>query len=421
MKNKINSILNEVLEKINPPKKELDIIENSLKEFLVKFGKSLKSLKINAEIFVGGSYAKYTMIQKKNYDIDIFVRFENSKNLSASTKRALKTFDFKTIHGSRDYFRVKISPSFFIEIIPVMKIKNPKDAENITDLSYSHVNYIKTKIKSQKILDEIKLAKIFCYVNHCYGAESYIKGFSGYSLELLIYYYGSFLKFIKAISKMENKIVLDIEKQYKNKQEILMDLNSSKLKSPIILIDPTYKQRNTLAALSEETFGKFKKTCKKFLKNPSIKAFEIEEIDLEKIKQNSKKKGYELILLETKTDRQEGDIAGTKLLKFYNHLNNEIEKFFEVKKKGFNYNGKKSARYFFVVKNKEEILIEGPKIKDKKNIIMFKKKHRHTFIKSKRIYAKEKIRFSIEKFINNWKNKNRKRIKEMGVKKLRVI
>ena len=38
-----------------------------------------------------------------------------------------------------------------------------------------------------------------------------------------------------------------------------MNLNASKLNSPIILIDPTYKQRNTLAALSNETFENFKK------------------------------------------------------------------------------------------------------------------------------------------------------------------
>jgi len=186
------------------------------------------------------------------------------------------------------------------------------------------------------------------------------------------------------------------------------------------LIDPTYKQRNALAALSEETLEKFKKTCTKFLKNPSLKDFEIKKTDLEKIKKDAKKKKFEFILLEAKTNKQEGDIAGTKLLKFYNHLNSEIEKFFDVKNKGFNYNKKKSARYFFVVKNKKEISIKGPSIKDKKNIKMFKKKHRHTFIKSKRIYAKEMIKFDIEKFLEDWSVKNKKRIREMSIKGFRV-
>ena len=422
MKQTINSVLAEVLEKVEISKEELKIIKNSLEDFIKKFEAKLKVLKINAEVFVGGSFAKNTVIKKDYYDVDVFVRFDKKygdEEISKLTGKILKGFvNVSVIHGSRDYFRIKISPSFFIEVIPVIKIKNPKDAENITDLSYSHVSYIKRKIKSQKLLDEIKLAKIFCHANRCYGAESYIKGFSGYSLELLIYHYGSFLKFIKAVSKMEDKIILDIEKQYKNKREILMDVNSSKLKSPIILIDPTYKQRNALAALSEETLEKFKKTCKKFLKNPSVKFFEVEKTDLEKIKKNAKTRNFEFVLLEVKTNKQEGDIAGTKLLKFYNHLSNEIEKFFEIKDDGFNYNGKKSARYFFVVKSRKEILINGPQANDKKNVVKFKKKHKHTSIKSGRVYAKEKIMFDIEKFVESWKDK--KKIKDMYITGLEI-
>jgi len=89
------------------------------------------------------------------------------------------------------------------------------------------------------------------------------------------------------------------------------------------------------------------------LKTPSIKSFEIKKTDLEKIKQDAKKKKYEFVLIEAKTEKQEGDVAGSKLIKFYKHLNSEIEKFFEIKKKDFNYNGKKSARYFFVVKKRK--------------------------------------------------------------------
>ena len=41
------------------------------------------------------------------------------------------------------------------------------------------------------------------------------------------------------------------------------------------------------------------------------------------------KKEYNLIL-NAKTDRQEGDIAGTKLLKFYNFIKSELEKQFYI-------------------------------------------------------------------------------------------
>ena len=237
----------------------------------------------------------------------------------------------------------------------------------------------------------------------------------------MVYHYESFLKFIRAVSKIKDKEVIDIEKHYRNKSVVLMDLNSSKLHSPIVLIDPTHKQRNALAALSEETFEKFRKECRKFLKNPSIKSFEVKKTDLEKIQKNAKKRKHEFILIEAKTEKQEGDVAGSKLIKFYKHLNYEIEKFFEIKNKGFNYNGKKAARYFFVAKKKKEILIAGPSVNDKKNISAFKKKHKNTFVKSKRIYAKEKVNFSIGNFIEGWKKKNKKKVREMSIRSLKII
>jgi len=419
---KVNDILKQVLEKIEPPEEDMKIINNSIKDFREKVEDKIKKLKIDCEIFVGGSFAKGTMIKKDYYDADIFLRFDKKyrdEKISLLAKRILEDFvNVSVIHGSRDYFKIMVSPDFFIEVVPVMKVKNPKESKNITDLSYSHVKYVKRKIKSEKILDDVKIAKVFCYANNCYGAESYIRGFSGYGLELLVYYYGSFLKFVKAISKSKDKIIIDIEKDYKNKQQVLMDVNSSKLKSPIVLIDPTYKQRNVLAALSDETFKKFQEVCKNFLDHPLINDFEIKKIDLEKVKEDAKKKKYEFILLEARTNKQEGDIAGSKLLKFYNHLDSELEKFFNIKNKGFNYNGKKSARFFFVIKKGKEILFDGPNLKDKKNLSRFKKRHKHFFEKKGKIYAKEKIEMNVKDFIGKWKIKNRKKIKEMSVEKL---
>jgi tRNA nucleotidyltransferase (CCA-adding enzyme) len=200
-----------------------------------------------------------------------------------------------------------------------------------------------------------------------------------------------------------------------------MDMNSSKLNSPIVLVDPTYKQRNALAALSQETFDKFKESCKKFIKNPSIKSFEIKKTDLKKIKEDALKNKYQFVLLKTLTNKQEGDVAGTKLFKFYRHLNYEISKYFDIKKKGFNYNKDKSAKYFFVAKNKKEILHKGPNIKDVKNCKKFKKEHKKCFIKNKKLYSLEKINFSLNNFISKWKIKNKKKIKEMYIKELKII
>jgi len=422
---KVNAILKNVLEKVKPEENEIKTAEKILNEFIGKFNSYAKKLNIETQAFVGGSFAKNTMIKKDYYDADVFVRFDkhyNERKISELTKKILKKFvkGFKTIHGSRDYYRIQAGPKFFLEIIPVMKISKPREAQNVTDLSYSHVKYIKRKAK-EKILDEILLAKAFCYANKCYGAESYINGFSGYALELLICYYKSFLKFARAMAKVSDKLIIDIEKKYKNKNYVLMDVNGSKLQSPVVLIDPTYKQRNALAALNDETFEKFKVACKKFLKNPSLVAFEIQKTNLEKIKKNAKKNKNEFILLEAITKKQEGDIAGSKLLKFYNHLTGEIEKFFVIKNKGFNYNKIKSARYFFVVKNKKEIVLSGPFVKQKENVKEFKRVHKRTFVKGKKVFAREKINFNLKKFIEVWKKKNAKKMREMSIVNLKKV
>ncbi len=441
---KINSILKEVLEKIKPPEEDLNFIDSTLKKFLEDLGKRIKKNKVKAEIFIGGSFAKGTVILKDYYDVDVFIRFDKKhKELSKLTKKILKGIkNISVIHGSRDYFRVKKGPNFFIELVPVRKVSKPKEAENITDLSYSHVNYIKKRIKNKRVLDEIRIAKAFCYATNTYGAESYIRGFSGYALELLVYYYGSFLKFIKAMTKdikksekgkniwskeyeekwedMRKKIVIDIEKDYKTRQRVLFDINASKLISPIILIDPTYPQRNALAALSKETLEKFQKKCKKFLKNPSLKAFDIEKVDIEKIKKHAEKRKLEFILIKATTNKQKGDIAGSKLLKFFKHLGNQISRYFDIIRNGFAYDGEKSANYYFVVRSKKEILVPGPFTKDKNSVSKFKKRHKKTFVKNKRIYARDKIDFNIKKFVSNWKKTYKDRLKEMSISELRI-
>jgi len=417
---KIREILERVLEKIQPSKEELKKISIEIDNFKRKVGKRIKQLKINADIFVGGSSAKKTMIKKGVYDVDVFIRFDKRHaNISDLTKKILKDFKKIETKGSRNYFIIN-KGDFFFEVVPVVKTKNPAKAENVTDLSYSHVNYVKKKMNKEKILDEIKLAKAFCYANNCYGAESYVNGFSGYALELLVYHFGSFLNFIKAFEKIPEKTVVDIEKKFKSKSDVFIDLNESKLKSPVILIDPTHKRRNALAALSYETLEKFRKTCKEFLKKPSEKFFEKRKTDFEKAKKDSSRKNLEFAVIKIETGRQEGDIAGTKLLKFFNHLKMEVGKYFIMKESGFEYSGYKNATGFFSCKNKNEIIIRGPLVKQEKNAKAFKKAHKIIFAKAGRIYAREKIKFNLSQFLNEWKKKHSKKVEDMGVSEFKI-
>ena len=72
----IQNILKEQLIKIKPNKEELKAIEEKAQDFCLKLEKEIKRKKIKADVFLGGSLAKKTILKKDKYDIDIFVRFD---------------------------------------------------------------------------------------------------------------------------------------------------------------------------------------------------------------------------------------------------------------------------------------------------------------------------------------------------------
>ncbi len=435
-KMKINQILEEVSKKITPSQKEKLALDENLLEFERKLRPKLKKYK--AKLFVGGSLAKQTLIKRDTkYDIDIFIMFNyqkyknKSKELSKYLSSILKSAKLKYIllKGSRDYFQCNFK-GLRIELIPILEIKKPSQALNITDISPLHVIYILNQIKKKKkIANEIRIAKAFCYGTDCYGAESYIKGFSGYVLEVLVSYYGSFLKFVKAASrwkiptKTENRIVIDPRRYYKSKNKIFKELNEAKLKSPLILIDPVQKERNAAAALNFKTFIRFIKACKDFLAKPSEKFFFREAFDINAWKKKAKKQKAKLVILKTISTKKKKDIAGAKLKKFYEFL------FFYMKKNGFkvlsgefDFDEKTiQSKFYFILKEPSKIyIIAGPPIDiDVKYIKAFKKKWKGAFVKKRRLYVKAKRKISNVKQLV--KIISKAQLKEMGIKEIKLV
>jgi len=420
-KDSLKQIIDAQLINILPPKRELELLEEKTKKLIKILKENIKKLKVRADVFIGGSFAKNTLIKKDKYDVDIFIRFDSSyeEDKISLFLSKLVPANATRIHGSRDYFILKDKENNFeFEIIPTLKIKKPEQAKNITDLSYFHVNYVTNKInQDKKLANEIRIAKAFIHYADCYGAESYINGFSGYAVELLVISYKRFIKFIEVMSKNNSeKIILDPAKFFKDKKEIMKQINESKLLSPIILIDPTFKERNALAALSDETFIKFKNYCSAFLKNPSDKFF-IRE-DKEKIFRKNNKNIIELDLV---TNRQAGDIAGTKLKKFSEFFIRESSRFFNINDSLFLYDEKENiGKILVVAEQKKEIIFSGPPVEMKEQLARFKKEHKKIEIKNKQAFAREKS-LSFEEFLKVFQNKKADTLESMGVINIKKI
>ena len=383
-----------ILAAIKPSKKEEKQFSTSANGFL----RTLNAVLVDAKAILGGSGAKGTWLSG-NHDVDIFVLFDYKKyaNMSAelsgllekSLKKTFPKVKIERLHGSRDYFQFAYRGLLF-EVVPILKIAKAERALNITDISPLHSAWVNKH--AAKVKDDIRLLKQFCKANNMYGAESYIGGFSGYVLEILTAHYGSFEKVLKAAQKWKEKEVVDPSAFYKTKELALFHINTSKLQSPLIVVDPVDKNRNAAAALSKEKFLLFKELAKKYLQKPAEDFFVKEKITVDSLRQKYKGKGTLVFVTVTPTEGKE-DAVGAKILKVFEFLRERLLGFSLVHG-GWVWDKGSEGLFYFVLKKKElsaEEIRVGPPLKLKEYVEDFKKKNKNTFEEKGRMMAKVKV------------------------------
>jgi tRNA nucleotidyltransferase (CCA-adding enzyme) len=370
-----------ILAKIKPSTKEQKNYLQIAQTFISKLQKQTI-----AKVILGGSAKKGTIISG-NHDIDLFVAYPSgtkdlSKKLQKSLKKAFPKQKIERLHGSRDYFQTNYK-NFTLEIVPIIEIKKAELAENITDISPLHAQWVNKKATNQ-IKDDIRLLKQFCKANKLYGAESFISGFSGYILEILAIHYGSLNAVFKSAQKWKKRQIVDPEKYYK-KDMALFHINTSKLNSPLVIVDPVDKSRNAAAALSREKYNIFIKLAKNYLKKPEEKYFIKDELNLTNLKKKN------AIILEVIPKKGKHDVVGMKLVKIFEYIKKEINPF-GIKQADWEWQEEKAIFYYVTTRNKLllETIRTGPPAKLKEHVKDFKKKNKKTFVENGRIKAKIK-------------------------------
>jgi len=355
--------------------KKIDSMLSTLRVLIKKSGYS-------ATIVLGGSAAKGTLVGNQ-FDCDIFVRFNKKhkdQDLSELLSKALGPLKTKRVHGSRDYFQIPGTPQF--EIIPVLNIQSPDQALNVTDASPLHVEWVTAQIQKLKkknidLRKEIILTKIFCKSQGVYGAESYIRGFSGHVLDILVTYYGGFEKLLLASRKWKEGLIIDISKHGKV-------INKSKLISPLIVVDPIQPDRNASASLSTEQYELFITRAKEFLKHPNSEFFVKKTPTLTELTNE-----HNTIILKIKLKLDKDDIMGAKIVKALSYIVDHLQEY-GIKKKGYLWD-KGTVAYLYVQckKNKLSDTYEhiGPPLFAKIHVEEFRKKHPHAIVKKNRLYA----------------------------------
>ncbi len=406
---KTEDIIQDVLLNIKPSKEEEKKLAKLVDSILTPLNKELA--KIGAVAVIGGSGAKKTWLSG-NHDLDVFVKFdcehymkqnsELSNLLEIVLRKVFAGKNLERVHGSRDYFNL-FHDKFIIEIVPVLDIRKPEDALNITDVSPMHAEWVSWMVSKNKgIEDQIRLTKAFCRANNIYGAESYILGFSGYICEILTIYYGSFIGLLENAKSWQLREIVDPRKHYKDKAEVHLKVNADKLRSPIVIIDPVQKDRNAAAALSKEKFDEFRRVAKGFLENPSVDFFKKKVVSKEMLIKKVKKTGKDqmknqLFVIYASPLKGKRDVVGSKLLKVFEFIESNFKRNeFKIIEKGWQWSGKdfadekNDAMMWFIVPDEElseKVKRMGPPVSAKEFFEDFKAAHKDIVIENKRAYA----------------------------------
>ncbi len=408
----------QILKRIKPTNAE----EKETLSCISEFVGSLNKVLLDARAVLGGSGAKGTWL--KQHDADLFVLFPYAQykaktaELSDILEGRLKELGkkYERLHGSRDYFRFHECDLIY-EVIPILEIGRAREALNITDVSPLHAAWVR-KNSGEKVRDEIRLAKAFAKAQKCYGAESYIRGFSGYVLEVLVVHYGGFEKLLKNTLLWQQKQIIDAGKLFGKKENVWMVLNEAKLASPLIVIDPVDKTRNAAAALSIDKWNLFKARAAVFLKKPSAAFFDRSEPTLSELQ---KKKGRNTLLwIEVASLDKKEDVAGAKLLLAFEFLKKRLDEF-EIVRSDWEWDTKKCVFWFFL-KKKERAKIEirqGPPISMIEHVRAFKKAHKGAFEKNGFVFAKIAVKhYGLGDYVRTLLNENYMREKVKNVLKV---
>lgn len=216
---------------------------------------------LNAKVNLVGSVAKNTALKGKS-DIDIFIAFPLETDKYYLKKMGLdlahkccENFNSTPEHhfASHPYVTAHIN-GYEVDIVPCYAIDNGSQIKSAVDRTILHTRYVKANLgKNQE--NEVLLLKRFMAMTGVYGSEFKTGGFAGYLCELLIINYGTF----------ENTLKKAIHWQYGHSIDLESYDTSKNFNDPLIVIDPTDRNRNVGAALRLDKLAEFIQSARNYL------------------------------------------------------------------------------------------------------------------------------------------------------------
>jgi len=299
MKDKTADVLAVVLKEVTPDAGERSKIEAVAKKLEKKVTAAAQKLGVEANVRVEGSIAKDTWISGEP-DVDVFMCIPKSIPRAMLGEVCLKVAK-EAMKGARQVERFAEHPyleafvdGVRVNVVPCYDVK-PGEWLSATDRTPFHTDYVNAHLTVDK-RSEVRLLKKFMKGIGVYGAEIKVGGFSGYLCELLILHYRSFFETVEAFAGHRQRLVIDIEGFYKDREkelDLLFD-------EPLVVVDSVDKARNVASAVREQRLYAFIAASQAFLKNPNHNFFEPKKtipFAVTKMRRELKRRGSKIVFV----------------------------------------------------------------------------------------------------------------------------
>jgi len=382
------------------------------KDFTNSLIKKIKELSgKHTDVVLAGSSARGTNL-KETKDFDLFALYPTDLSKDEFTKQALdlgekffKGYFSEKVYSEHPYVR-GIIDGYKIDLVPAYKIESTENIISSVDRTPFHLEFLLKKLKdSQK--DEVRLLKYFLKYIGCYGADSQYQGFSGYLCELLIIYYGDFIKTIERVANWQIPVKLVL-----NPEDIE---HLSPFNETFVVIDPVDKNRNVASAVSLTQISRFIAASRAFLNNPTIDFFSKTPKEQTYHQLVTWVNNIPLVVIEFNVKDMLEDVVWSKLRKFSTKLNNYLDtQKFSVLKSNFYYEEKEEYAYIYLMLDSlsqpRYEKISGPYVSDLANSQRFidnSKAIYGPFIKEDRWYCVKTRKFTeIKDIIHDFSESN---------------
>jgi len=377
---KVREICDGVLRRTVPTEEEREETVSFSREIMKRLGEELRRSGIGAEVRIQGSIAKDTWLAgDKDIDLFILLPLAYEKDVFPSVLETVKRVagkEWLEAYAEHPYIEAKID-GYTIDFVPSFKIEKAEEAKSSVDRTPLHTQYVNGHL-NQEIRNEVRLLKRFMHGTGTYGAEIKVGGFSGYLCEILILYYGSFYKTLKAASRWRKRQVIDIERYYKGLEEEARKIFQDNL----IVVDPVDKGRNISSAVRESRLNQFLAAARWFLKNPDIEFFYPSEtipLSSDELSQTMHHRGSAFIFLKFSSVRVVPDILWGQLYKSLKAVRKLIRQHdFDVLRSDVWSDEKITNVFLFELESRILPLVKrhlGPPLEKKEECVRFLNKH----------------------------------------------